>query len=715
MKYLGLAWFSRERAIWLCPNPDGATTGPRNDDSKVNIVELLCPVAFMCLHSYSIDAGKVCTATGQGRIGQRGVDEPKHCGLHRFHQFCSVLWKLAPDIHTIPHTRTCEHIVVDKFVQGLAEIHRTGITPMWVVVTCQIYLDIYDLLGDKHVSHGAEVLQSTFKMLRQVATDVEAYKRQSMNGMQDVYDALDKLDWVTKAGNRFEESNWMPTEGKHERPSKNQMHITKVYGCSASPMERSLPAHAGAILADLKIGMYDVGCKLANHGSFILSTAHLYKALRASGMLNGDWHDMDHVLTSFGTKQPLVARSGPLYDGEAAARHYLLALGMSPQEFAPDARQKNPKVRPARQITITSPLLRGLSDRQHVWKEHGLGYSKSKTIEVVLQTMTAGASRSGSMNASNGSHLRDSFTALQLLGTFKCSILADESQLNFDYASFMIACARLLDTVSLQVRASLKHEDLGGDGYHSALIARLLRCTTSHPAIIEAASIIRDHIAANGKRYIKRSYDQSSGRIPKEARPQIEVDLATIKEARDMMSTMFDYSNTKYVFSGRTMAAYHPKIKPEYCTKDCPGQSLSGSETDPLAHHHGPRIVSFGTAMPKGIVEDGIANVQKDPRKFLQAQGKMMDGMFRKHEAGQMSEDDLRNEVTKILNMGLVRREPEDENDTGTMWAYRIFPDHQLYAPLFEGVILREGYAGPQQFGHAIALPVDVLNKCIES
>lgn len=67
--------------------------------------------------------------------------------MHGFHDFCCVLWKLAPQIHDIAHTQACEHVVIDEFVQGLAEIHRTGKMPMWTVVACQIYLDLYDLLG----------------------------------------------------------------------------------------------------------------------------------------------------------------------------------------------------------------------------------------------------------------------------------------------------------------------------------------------------------------------------------------------------------------------------------------------------------------------------------------------------------------------------------------------------------------------------------------
>lgn len=131
IQYLGLSWFTRNRAIWLCPSRDVKNTEPRTLDPKINVVELLCPVAFMCLLSYNRDAGEVCAAATRRKKGQKDAGPPKTSGLHDFHHFCCILFKLAPQVHEIAHTQTCEHLIIDEFVQGLAEIHRTGKTPMW--------------------------------------------------------------------------------------------------------------------------------------------------------------------------------------------------------------------------------------------------------------------------------------------------------------------------------------------------------------------------------------------------------------------------------------------------------------------------------------------------------------------------------------------------------------------------------------------------------
>lgn len=42
-------------------------------------------------------------------------------------------------------------------------------------------------------------------------------------------------------------------------------------------MERSLPAHAGAPLVDLKLDIYSYAVKIANQGSLVLTMAHLYR------------------------------------------------------------------------------------------------------------------------------------------------------------------------------------------------------------------------------------------------------------------------------------------------------------------------------------------------------------------------------------------------------------------------------------------------------
>ncbi len=273
-----------------------------------------------------------------------------------------------------------------------------------------------------------------------------------------------------------------------------------------------------------------------------------------------------HGSGGIGTKQPLVSKVGSQYDGEAAVRHYFMAMGVDSQSFGAQRGTiksgRKVVINEGRKIGITSALLHRLSDRQQNWKKCGLGYSKSKTVEVVLHALTASASQTeGNTSTRSGSQLRKTYTPLQLLATYKKSFISDEPQLNFDFASFMVACARLFRTIS---------ESTTGDD-HMDLVASLLRSSPSSPLITTVSTIVKSHIAENGKLFTKKAYDQSSSRIPKSPRPKIQTNLETKETTRHFISTIFEYSDTKYCFSSRAMAAYHPKVKPEHCTAECRG------------------------------------------------------------------------------------------------------------------------------------------------
>ncbi|KAK5113585.1 hypothetical protein LTR85_010814 [Meristemomyces frigidus] len=714
LRYFGITWFTRERAVWLCPAKHGSV--PRSVDSKMNIVELLCPIAVLCLLSYSTDAGAVCEKAKRERLGQATSDTPE-MPLHRFHDFACVMAGLASEIHDIAHTRTCEHIVVDEFVQGLAQMHRTGKSPMWVVVACQIYLDIYDMLGT-NISHGVEALQETLRRHKHVAENVNAYRTECATDMVDLQDALQTLEWAAKASNRFEESvaegsvaasatgHHAHTHGGTHTAShgvnpadQRQLRIKQELGCSASAMERQLPAHAGAILADLKIGMHSAGVQIANYGCILLSMAHLYKALRAAGILKTDWHDMDFILASFGNKQPLVPKAGALPDADAAVRHYLMALGVSVTDITPGGRKtavgSKSAPREARKITITSPFLQAMSNRQQSWEKHGLGYSKSKTVEIVLQTIAQNGAKSQS--ARRGSQLRQTFTPQQLLATFKRSILADEPQLNFDYTTFTIACARLLQTISEEVGPQLGLDEPGGADFYIPLVSRLLRSSSLIPATkptTSTADILREHIAVEGKKFVKLAYDQTS----QGGSTRYDVHV-------------FDYSDTKYTFSGRTMAAYHAKVKPELCTKGCCGKPPPGGETDPNRKPNPQNgrqpIVAFGSAIPSCIIDASLSNLQRDPKKYTAAKDRMVDSVFSHHAQGRLSEQTLREKVRGLM-CGWELVAIEHPEDGETPWSYRIQPHHQLYDEVFRG-LMQNGYEGEGVYGSDIVIAVDAL------
>ncbi|KAK5708330.1 hypothetical protein LTR97_000870 [Elasticomyces elasticus] len=619
-EFLGITGFCRGQVLWIAPATEGDTS---NINSDVNIVELLCPVAHRCLHSYSLDAWAVCDASDDNKEADEDLYLPSE-GV-QYHPFCEVLHELAPRLHNIAHSRSCEHIIVDEFVQGLADMHRKNNVPMWMVVACQTYLDIYDLLGS-HVYDGAEALQITMDQNRSIAASIKAYHVDCVTPMCDVGEAATRLEGVAKASVRFEASNT-------SRPGETSRDSNNEYTRRMSPLERHLPAHAGVILADLKINMHHAGCGVANHGWYILSMVHLYKDLRGSGLIKSDWHDMDIVLPGFGSKQPLVSKTDASYDEDLSYRHYLMALGVPATAFAARSRRSKvsyaPVFKNARKIGITSLYLQSMStskesDREHTYKKHGERHSKSRTVERVLHALI------NSNNTVSGKKKQlvaaTGFTPVQLLQAFRKSILADEPMLNFDFAGFTITCARLMNKIVKLVGPELGVTS-SNQWSHITLVGLLLSLPSSDPALIDVANLLQAHIDQYSKKFAKPAYDQSSGRIPKHLRPKITPpDTSGHAFNRELVCAMFDYSDTKYVISGDSLAAYHPSIKFERCSADCKGAGCGteGAETDPGADHHGARVVAYGSALPEAIVTRGIQKIKGNPKRYLDARDRMV-------------------------------------------------------------------------------------------
>ncbi|KAK3628870.1 hypothetical protein LTR56_018355 [Elasticomyces elasticus] len=599
-EFLGITGFCRGQVLWIAPATEGETS---NINSDVNIVELLCPVAHRCLHSYSLDAWAVCDASDDNKEADEDMYLPSE-GV-QYHR-----------VSTSSLTN----------VQGLADMHRKNNVPMWMVVACQTYLDIYDLLGS-HVYDGAEALQVTMDQNRSIAASIKAYHIDCVTPMCDVGEAANRLESVAKASVRFEASNTL-------RPGETSRDFNNEYTRKVSPLERHLPAHAGAILADLKINMHHAGCGVANHGWYILSMVHLYKDLRGSGLIKSDWHDMDIVLPGFGSKQPLVSKTDASYDEDLSYRHYLMALGVPATAFAARSRRSKvsyaPVFKNARKIGITSLYLQSMStskesEREHTYKKHGERHSKSRTVERVLHALI------NSNNTVTGKKKQlvaaTGFTPVQLLQAFRKSILADEPMLNFDFAGFTITCARLMNKIVKLVGPELGVTS-SNQWSHITLVGLLLSLPSSDPALIDVANLLQAHIDQHSKKFAKPAYDQSSGCIPKHLRPRITPpDTSGHAFNRELVCAMFDYSDTKYVISGDSLAAYHPSIKFERCSADCKGAGCEaeGAETDPGADHHGARVVAYGSALPEAIVTRGIQKIKENPKRYLEARDRMVD------------------------------------------------------------------------------------------
>ncbi|KAK3671124.1 hypothetical protein LTR78_008925 [Recurvomyces mirabilis] len=347
--------------------------------------------------------------------------------------------------------RRADHVVIDEFAQGLADAHQYAREPIWLVLACQIYLDAYDVL-QTGVEEGAGVLQKCRNHVRQTKEDVDVLLTDLVCPEANIRQAYTDLHSLASGTSRVECAHPKKTTGASPKMllAKNRAYLES--GIPPSGMEQFLPGHAGALLADAKIGLHYIGCRIANHGLYILCMAHLYKSLRSRGLLKNDWYDMDFVLAGYGQKDASVPKADAEYHPQSANRHFLLAPGMPVSHFAANRRhqgsEQSPQLKKARQNQVTSQYLKSLStddeNRNGTWQEHGSVWSKVATVERVLHAMSTINTKGVNHGRAGGGGMQVSFTPVQLLQTYRKSTLADESQLNFDYIYFTLACRKSL-------------------------------------------------------------------------------------------------------------------------------------------------------------------------------------------------------------------------------------------------------------------------------
>lgn len=299
------------------------------------------------------------------------------------------------------------------------------------------------------------------------------------------------------------------------------------------------PILSGACSYSMKLVMFNNGTLMSNDGGFVLALAHLCKAARHYGLLKVEWHDFDWLPAQHGRKPPLVTKVHAKADHDALLRHFLMAFGVPASKFS---RQPRPALPSRSKTTIGSRPINVTSDyheamcAQHASDDKS-GFSQGNAIDAVLRQLssketpavTAGCSKTTKRSAKPLVEV----TPLQLLSLFKRELIADDPELNFNYAGFFQLCAgMLLDAVKHAVIDFLPDPDVrpchircGYDLIHFLLLDDAAETSARSEPIVTsllgpAAAAMQTVIEKEGKKFTQDAYDQSSGRILKHLRPQ---------------------------------------------------------------------------------------------------------------------------------------------------------------------------------------------------
>ncbi|KAK5119636.1 hypothetical protein LTR85_007465 [Meristemomyces frigidus] len=444
----------------------------------------------------------------------------------KFHHLGSVLLHLAPEI--VDYTFFADRgrypnpsRMAEEFVRGLASITRGGATPLWLVVACQTYMDIFDLVKNRP-GVGAdcliEHLQTASDTLICHREFIKKYKKEGFMGVWDEH--FGRLMKQTEDAALF----MIDMRQAAQTGDDEAMAWTMLL----------LPVMASRKAYVHRIEMLHEGMMVANSGFVILCLAHFYKAARHYGLVTTAWHDMDFIIAQHSGKQAYVTKVNASADAQAMARHFQIALGQPASSFARSQKPKVPwpgfVVRHARKMTATSPFV--IAFTAGVGTANELDFDRGEVVDVVLQSMTENAATvSGSDSKSparSSPTSQQHYTPLQLLSTLKKNLIADEPQLNFDYFTYYQSCANLLQGVIEIVQVGVPAAARCPPNPLYEVVDRLLweaaeAVTSGQPLgptrFGRAAAFLQIFIEEDGKRFSKAAYDQSSGRIPKHKRP----------------------------------------------------------------------------------------------------------------------------------------------------------------------------------------------------
>lgn len=440
----------------------------------------------------------------------------------------------------------------DEFTDGLLAYFESGKAPIWLVSACQLYSSVYEVIGSNPQCASEAYLNTMVQMEAQIGAWRQNHTTLSddipwLSWLQNAFEfrrVIEPIMRVTQTGLNGALANGIDHDLlAFHAGVRSVREIRTVLGRPLLTME-GMPCSAGGLLYHVKIGVHRMRLNLSNQHVAILATAHLYTAARKYGLIKGTWHDLELVLFQQKSAQrPLVPKASKAADAFTPLRHYLLCLGVPAAEFSRGRIPELPTAKEirknSRKISVTSRYMIALGEE--ILSAHRLGFSRGHIEENILIKL-AKNSGTASTKAKNGNGLAQ-HSMTELLSTFKSNMVKDEPFLHFDYLTLCSLCSAYLAQVSntLDPFATQRASEPW------AIVHRLLQEATtadskSRPVASTsmgvAARTMETFIAANGNKLSQEAFNQSSGRIPKDLRPN----LVSRREPQDGPTSLFPAS-----------------------------------------------------------------------------------------------------------------------------------------------------------------------------
>ncbi|KAK5119619.1 hypothetical protein LTR85_007448 [Meristemomyces frigidus] len=326
--------------------------------------------------------------------------------------------------------------------------------PLNAVVHFQIYMDLVDLVGE---AHGLEY-EGLVAVTDAVSISIERFEKEATSFKEacifptDADRSILRNTVKRRIAKGLEEPK---IDAGVAGPGKDGPSGLPLF----APLLVQFPVMCGWYSRSITEPIYADGVFTCNNALTMIAMAHVYTACHDTGLLKGDWEDMEFLIKQQGAENLGLRRSGEAVRSlESMARHYGLALGVEVRQYGRSRARGNNDTRVrlpalaqiwsrAKQFRPTSPFLAGLHDSAN--KSGGAEVHPSRRIHEALYRMTKKIidRPDGNVDSKISAqwHTCKTLTPEQLLSTLKDALLADELNLNFNRHGLFIACARFLE------------------------------------------------------------------------------------------------------------------------------------------------------------------------------------------------------------------------------------------------------------------------------
>jgi len=409
----------------------------------------------------------------------------------------------------------------DELTKGLGAMYETRKIPLRLVFATEIFCDIHYVLRED-VGRGFSEMQRL--STRALANMAEYSKFAQPLGENDVPGTWKQVQGLIR---RFVFGDVVAKARQETGQQATIDVIIPYYVFKHNPVLCGLTAfgivqrtHEGAI-------------EVANAWRVILSTAHLYNAVRQSGYLTTFWTDMDELIALQTPGHVFVGN--PPSDLKRHENHLWLALGISAKVFA--ARGKNWRPNLATPWSgMQSDSIRLLRSRSPVFDifhqrwHHNIQRSRPgvelHNVEQMLNKMVNSDPAHGAAAMSNEVAEQwkktHKMSPIQLLSTLRTSIQREEPYLHFNYVAFNARCFNLLSHVQSELRKRIPafhvHDETGSS-------------TAMHIFVVNVF-----HIVSN----LDEEASSTGGRLQPLPRNKVKTESLWLKEAGKAMRDIIE-------------------------------------------------------------------------------------------------------------------------------------------------------------------------------